>query len=620
MKLSHLIAASILSSSFICTPRVYAQAVPKTQVSDGKGAAAGVTNGGLNVHVLNQSSGGGGTVNVGNWPSSLAVTGPLTDIQLRAMPVPVMGSVTAAVTGAVEVTNQPAPVPFVFDPSGFLKVAPQGTQAVSGTVSVSGSVTVANPTTSVSVSNLPATQPVSGSVSVSNFPATQPVSGSVSVSNFPSDAHGSIRTHVDSQSTLGDIIAMPRINQIEVNFSAGFDAALVTNSTASGGTAVATDGTATYSTGAGVNGSAIGTSVQTLMYRPGHDWYALFTAAFTTPTSAASHQRVGPFSTTDGFYIGYEGTSFGITHRRASANTVVPRASWNGDPLNGSVGSKFTSNGVPVALDPTKINIYRVQGSWFGAAPIYVEILSPDGEWVTAHTFRFPNSRVSPYSATTTFPVRVEVVKSGADATPLAITTPCWAMGTTDITSRINDVVTDYTLAQTTKAVIIGRSTQGGGNYVAVKVNPSGTLATGFASTGAPAAAVPAEANYVGLNVGGNLVGAVGMASAPTGTETGLVVRVAGGVNTAGKVVGSALATAVTVATSAVALPASALANRKSLCVYNNGSAQVFLGGSAVTTSSGLPLGAGASYCDDVGSSTLYAISAGSVNVRVLEH
>lgn len=37
----------------------------------------------------------------------------------------------------------------------------------------------------VTVTNFPATQPVSGSVSVSNLPATQPVSGSVSVSNFP---------------------------------------------------------------------------------------------------------------------------------------------------------------------------------------------------------------------------------------------------------------------------------------------------------------------------------------------------------------------------------------------------------------------------------------------------
>jgi hypothetical protein len=55
--------------------------------------------------------------------------------------------------------------------------------------SATGNVTVVNTQAQavpVSVSNFPATQPVSGSVAVSNFPATQPVSGAVSVSNFPS--------------------------------------------------------------------------------------------------------------------------------------------------------------------------------------------------------------------------------------------------------------------------------------------------------------------------------------------------------------------------------------------------------------------------------------------------
>lgn len=39
--------------------------------------------------------------------------------------------------------------------------------------------------TQVSVTNFPATQPVSGAISVSNFPSTQPVSGTVNVGNFP---------------------------------------------------------------------------------------------------------------------------------------------------------------------------------------------------------------------------------------------------------------------------------------------------------------------------------------------------------------------------------------------------------------------------------------------------
>ena len=48
------------------------------------------------------------------------------------------------------------------------------TVAVTGTVAISGTPTV-------SVSNFPATQPISGAVAVSNFPATQPVSGTVTV-------------------------------------------------------------------------------------------------------------------------------------------------------------------------------------------------------------------------------------------------------------------------------------------------------------------------------------------------------------------------------------------------------------------------------------------------------
>ena len=83
------------------------------------------------------------------------------------------------------------------------------------------------------------------------------------------------------------------------------------------------------------------------------------------------------------------------------------------------------------------------------------------------------------------------------------------------------------------------------------------------------------------------------------------------------------LTTAVSVGTTATALPASNLANRRSIIVYNNdASADLYIGGSAVTTSTGVPVSAG-SYSPpvDAGNSmTLYGIVAsGTVNVRVLE-
>lgn len=74
----------------------------------------------------------------------------------------VIGHVIVDSAGNVSITSLPA--------------LPAGTNVIGHVILDSGSV---------SVSNFPATQPVSGSVSVSNLPGTQPVSGSVSVSNFP---------------------------------------------------------------------------------------------------------------------------------------------------------------------------------------------------------------------------------------------------------------------------------------------------------------------------------------------------------------------------------------------------------------------------------------------------
>jgi hypothetical protein len=80
--------------------------------------------------------------------------------------------------------------------------------------------------------------------------------------------------------------------------------------------------------------------------------------------------------------------------------------------------------------------------------------------------------------------------------------------------------------------------------------------------------------------------------------------------------------TAVTVTTTPTALPTTPLENRRALIVYNNSSSTIYLGGSSVTASNGLPLEA-SSYSPpfDAGAKmTLYGIvNSGTANVRVLE-
>ncbi len=111
---------------------------------------------------------------------------------------------------------------------------------VEGTVDVSGST--------VSVTNFPATQPISGSVSVSNFPATQPVSGTVSVGNVVS-----VITAVASTATLTIVTQLNTTDTLLLASNANRKSAVIY--LPKSGTSIAYDTTAsathfTYKTGA----------------------------------------------------------------------------------------------------------------------------------------------------------------------------------------------------------------------------------------------------------------------------------------------------------------------------------------------------------------------------------
>lgn len=144
-------------------------------VTNGAGASAvNIQDGGNSITV-------DGTVSVSG---SVAVTGPLTDAQLRASPVPVTGTITTS------------PNVNVHDGSGVsissigssLNVDVTNTVPVTLTsTTITGNVTVVQPTgTNLHVVN-DASSAVIGhvitdtgsTVSVSNFPATQPISGTV---------------------------------------------------------------------------------------------------------------------------------------------------------------------------------------------------------------------------------------------------------------------------------------------------------------------------------------------------------------------------------------------------------------------------------------------------------
>lgn len=310
-----------------------------------------------------------------------------------------------------------------------------------------------------------------------------------------------------------DVLNVPmsasKYNQIEISFDTAPSASLITQTTAGGATITQANGHSLFTTGTATTASAKAVTVASIVYRPANEIYSYFTASFTTPTSANSYQRIGMYDTNNGFFIGYNGTNFGITKRTATVDTFTIRTSWNGDPLDGSSSSKFTRNGTPEAINLTLSNLFRIRFAWLGSANILFDVFSPDGVWVNFHNIKQPNSALNPSVTVHDLPITLDIAKTAADATSLVMATACWAGGTTSPYSPITATLTDNSLAGLTRSVITGVTTGGGGGYVNVKVNPSGALVGDFSNStglGISSSALPTGASTSALQTSGNAI------------------------------------------------------------------------------------------------------------------
>ena len=292
---------------------------------------------------------------------------------------------------------------------------------------------------------------------------------------------GSISASVDlQQDVFGQLVIANRYNQFEINYDTTDPDSIseITVTKTSGGDASNLNGQAVFTSNANTNGGVKAVTNLSTTYRPNSETYAAFTAIWPSGGLANSYQRIGIYDANNGFFIGYEGTAFGITLRKAAVDSFIAQAAWNVDTLTGGVGSKYTRNGVPEAIDFTKDNLFRLRYGWLGAAPIYWEVLSPDGEWVLFDIYRHPNTTGGTTINNPDLPMTLDIKKTAAGATVLTMNTACWAAGTTSPYTKISSTINDNTLANMSRSVITGRSSTGGGTYYNVKVNPSGSLVT----------------------------------------------------------------------------------------------------------------------------------------------
>jgi hypothetical protein len=276
-----------------------------------------------------------------------------------------------------------------------------------------------------------------------------------------------------------NLITVTPYNQVEVRFDAVDYADFITETTANGGSVSQSGGVVVVDSGSNIAGKSCLESVDNIEYRPGNQVYVSGTAVFNNGGIANNIRRVGlstDVNTLDNSVtFGYEGTSFNIRYTSGGSEILnIAQSSWD-DPCDGSANSKFTQNGLPVALDPTKGNVYRIIAGLLGFAGWVAEIFTPDGEWLQVYRYRHNNNVTTPVFESNSFKF-IFFNENNGNTTPVTITSQCWNGGTNSTFDRINSTLNERTLAQTVRSVITGQTSSGGGGFVNVKVSPSGAL------------------------------------------------------------------------------------------------------------------------------------------------
>lgn len=314
-------------------------------------------------------------------------------------------------------------------------------------------------------------------ITAASLPLPTGAATEATLSSIDTAVNGTLKVDNDnlmpgSVNTFGHQIVGQLNNQVDVQFFRDTPANLVTVTTANGGTATQNVGGALFASSTNANGEAKGESTTTTIYRSGAEVYCLVACSFTAGI-ANSYQRIGLYDANNGFFIGYEGTSFGVTVRNNASDTTVAKASFSEDDLTGGAGSLFTRDGSPEAIDLTKLNVFRIRFGWLGSAPVSWEVLSPDGRWVTFHKTKFPNLQAVPSIRDADLPVTLHINKTAAAATDLQMQTDCWGAGVTTDRQRLDDVITDAALATLQRSVLAAYN---GTSYANIQATAGGNL------------------------------------------------------------------------------------------------------------------------------------------------
>lgn len=231
-----------------------------------------------------------------------------------------------------------------------------------------------------------------------------------------------VTVHDPNLSVFGDQVVASRTHEVSAAFNYNISDRVVTTITSGTGTAIYDQNTLKTSVGTGV-GSVTVQSNDTVTYRPGSEGFAMFTASFEDGGEIGLEQGIGLADIDNGFFLGYNGTSFGVAHRKATVDVWTESTAFNGEDISW--------------LDVTKFNIYMIRYGWLGIAPItYYVYHGPTRSWVLMHSTDLTNKQALPHINTPNLPICTYQTRVSGTGTATTMRTSSWRGGIVDGTGE----------------------------------------------------------------------------------------------------------------------------------------------------------------------------------------
>jgi len=175
----------------------------------------------------------------------------------------------------------------------------------------------------------------------------------------------------------------------QIQFPYNVNTSIVNTSLTGSGSVTHSTSMARINSGAASSSSATMTSREVVHYLSGQGILTLFTCIYGSP-APGNIQVSGIGDELDGFFFGYNGTTFSVLHRNTGVDNWIPQSSWNVD--------KFDGTGISgVTINPHMGNVFKIQFQWLGFGSIKFFIENPDtGEFNLVHSISYSNANIIP--------------------------------------------------------------------------------------------------------------------------------------------------------------------------------------------------------------------------------